>query len=138
MVEVWRYCHTGNIPALTTGKQAFRRLRLKCELHSCQGTMRLLVLTAQKRKRPQKRSLVEAVGLEPAVSSTRTKKNAFFDYQTLHIARIFRKIVSFCTLFPLFPYRTFPVVVSYVVKPKMMIKIGAAGAFGKPTLLLIN
>ena len=53
---------------------------------------------------------------ELQASGTRTAIFAFFDYQTLHIVRIFRKIVLFCTLFPLFPYRTIPVVVSYVVK----------------------
>ena len=71
---------------------------------------------------------VEAAGLEPTVSSTRTVIFAFFDYQTLHIARIFQKIVSFCTLFPSFPYRTILVVVSYVVKTK----IGLKAASGEP------
>ena len=79
-----------------------------------------------------------SVEIRLQASSTRTAIFSFFDYQTLHIARIFGKIVSFCTPVPFIPYRIFPVVVSYVVNPKMMIKIGAAGAFGKPTLLLIN
>ena len=56
---------------------------------------------------------------ELQASSTRTAIFAFFDYQTLHIARIFRKIVSFCTLFPLFPNSPIPVVVSYVVKTEI-------------------
>ena len=39
-----------------------------------------------------------------------------FDYQSLHIAHIFRKIASFCTFVPLFTRRKILVVVSYVVK----------------------
>ena len=43
-------------------------------------------------------------------------KNMFFEHHCLHIVRIFREITLFCTLFPLFPYSAFPVVISYVVK----------------------
>ena len=74
-------------------------------------------------KRPSKTVfLVEVWRFELQASSTRTAIFAFFDYQTLHIARIFRKIVSFCTLFSLFPNTPIPVVVSYVVKPKIRLK----------------
>ena len=66
--------------------------------------------------------MVEAAGLEPTVSSTRSRKNMFFEHHCLHIVRIFREITPFCTLFPLFPYRTIPVVVTYVVKPKIRLK----------------
>ena len=66
--------------------------------------------------------LVEAAGLEPTVSSSRSRNNMFFEHNCLHIVRIFREITLFCTLFPLFPYRTFPVVVSYVVKPFLLCK----------------
>ena len=59
---------------------------------------------------------------ELQASSTRSRKNMFFEHHCLHIVRIFREITPFCTLFPLFPYRTFPVVVSYVVKPKIRLK----------------
>jgi hypothetical protein len=59
--------------------------------------------------------LVEVWRFELQASSTQTAIFAFFDYQTLHIARIFQKIVSFCTLFPLFTCRKILVVVSYVV-----------------------
>ena len=81
--------------------------------------------TYQKEKRTARvlfSFLVEVWRFELQASSTRTAIFVFFDYQTLHIARIFRKFVSFCTLFPLFPYRTFPVVVSYVVKLKIRLK----------------
>ena len=64
----------------------------------------------------------EAAGLEPTVSSTRTRKNMFFEHHCLHIVRIFREIASFCTFVPFIPYRTFPVVVSYVVKLKIRLK----------------
>ena len=80
-------------------------------------------LLRQNEKRPSKTVfLVEAAGLEPTVSSTRSRKNVFFEHHCLHIVRIFREITPFCTLFPLFPYRTFPVVVSYVVKSKIRLK----------------
>ena len=68
--------------------------------------------------------LVEVAGLELAASSTRSRKNIFSEHFYLHIARIFRKIISFCTFIPLFPYRTFPVVVSYVVKARRTVKSG--------------
>ena len=66
--------------------------------------------------------MVEVAGLELAASSTRSRKNVFFEHHCLHIVRIFRENAPFCTLFPLFPYRTIPVVVSYVVKPKIRLK----------------
>ena len=66
--------------------------------------------------------LVEVAGLELAASSSRSRKNMFFEHHCLHIVRIFREITPFCTLFPLFPYRTIPVVVTYVVKPKIQLK----------------
>ena len=66
--------------------------------------------------------LVEVAGLELAASSTRSRKNMFFEHHCLHIVRIFREIASFCTLFPLFPNSPIPVVVSYVVKTKMRLK----------------
>ena len=61
--------------------------------------------------------LVEVWRFELQASSTRTAVFMFFEHFCLHIARIFREIVSFCTFVPFIPYRTFPVVVSYVVKP---------------------
>ena len=66
--------------------------------------------------------LVEATRLELAISSSRTRKNMFFEHFCLHIVRIFREIVSFCAFVPFIPYRTFPVVVSYVVKLKIRLK----------------
>ena len=79
----------------------------------------------QNEKRPSKTVfLVEAAGLEPTVSSTRSRKNVFFEHHCLHIVRIFRKIISFCTFVPFIPYRTFLVVVSYVVKPRRIVKSG--------------
>ena len=66
--------------------------------------------------------MVEAAGLEPTVSSSRTAIFMFFEHYCLHIIRIFRKTTPFCTFVPLFPYRTIPVVVSYVVKPKIRLK----------------
>ena len=41
------------------------------------------------------------------------------DFHCLHVVRIFRETASFCTLVPPAPYRTFPVVVSYVLKTEM-------------------
>ena len=52
------------------------------------------------------------------------EKICFFEHHCLHIVRIFREITPFCTLFPLFPYRTIPVVVSYVVKPGRTVTSG--------------
>ena len=66
--------------------------------------------------------MVEVAGLELAASSTRSRKNMFFEHHCLHIVRIFREIVSFCTFVPFIPYRTFLVVVSYVVKLKIRLK----------------
>ena len=66
--------------------------------------------------------LVEVAGLELAASSTRSRKNMFFEHHCLHIVRIFREIISFCTFVPFIPYRTFLVVVSYVVKPFLLCK----------------
>ena len=84
---------------------------------------------AKNKKKPQKHRVfkgfvVEVWRFEPTVSGTRSRKFIFFDYQTLHIARIFRKTVSFCTLFPLFPNSPIPVVVSYVVKTEIAVKSG--------------
>ena len=66
--------------------------------------------------------MVEVTGFEPAASWSRSRKNMFFEHHCLHIVRIFREITPFCTLLPLIPYRTIPVVVSYVVKPKIRLK----------------
>jgi len=63
-----------------------------------------------------------ACSVGPVATNTRSRKNVFFEHHCLHIVRIFREITPFCTLFPLFPYRTIPVVVSYVVKPKIRLK----------------
>ena len=68
--------------------------------------------------------MVEVTGFEPAASWSRSRKNMFFEHHCLHIVRIFRENAPLCTLFPLFPYRTIPVVVSYVVKPGRTVKSG--------------
>ena len=72
------------------------------------------------------RLCLRAVG-EPAASWSRSRKNMFFEHHCLHIVRIFRESAPFFTLFPLFPYRTFPVVVSYVVKPFLLCKLFDSG-----------
>ena len=74
--------------------------------------------------------LVEVWRFELQASSTRTRKNMFFEHFCLHIVRIFRGIISFCTFVPFIPYRTFPVVVSYVVKLKIRLK-AENGELGK-------
>ena len=119
MVEAVGFSPEANIPAFATEKQAFRRLRLKNELLLASQECSSHHPHRQKTKESHKGSLfflVEVWRFELQASSTRSKKNAFFDYQTLHIARIFRKIVSFFTPVPLFTCRKILVVVSYVVK----------------------
>ena len=64
-------------------------------------------------------------------------KNIFFEHYCLHIVRIFRENAPFFTLFPLFPYRTIPVVVSYVVKPKIRLKAKKESR-SKPFLSITN
>ena len=82
--------------------------------------------------------MVEVAGLELAASSTRSRKNVFFEHHYLHIVRIFRENAPFCTLFPLFPYRTFPVVVRYVVKPRRRVKSGKRRALESLSFPLTN
>ena len=68
--------------------------------------------------------MVEVWRFELQASSTLCKKNEFFDYQTLHIVRIFRENPHFCTLYPMLPCGKIFVVVSYVVKPQRRVENG--------------
>ena len=131
-----------NILTLAAYERARRALRGECEPNSRAGKMRTNISNEpsanivkmrevgsrpcrlrQNKKRPSKTVfLVEATRLELAISSTRSRKNMFFEHHCLHIVRIFREIISFCTFVPFIPYRTFPVVVSYVVKLKIRLK----------------
>ena len=130
---------TQRYPRPAPDKQACRSSDRICELHSASQSEVLITHTNKKKKRVTRTLfsfLVEVWRFELQASSTRTAIFAFFDYQTLHIARIFRKIVSFCTLVPFIPYRTFPVVVSYVVKLKIRLKAenGESGKAFSPHL----
>ena len=115
-----------NIPITRLWWASSPRLRLECEptllTQRCPSRYTDLEQKNKDFRKGNPSFLVEAAGLEPTVSSTRSRKNMFFEHHCLHIVRIFRKITPFCTLFPLFPYRTFPVVVSYVVKPFLLCK----------------
>ena len=85
----------------------------------------LITHTGKKQKRTTRALfsfLVEVWRFELQASSSRSRKNMFFEHHCLHIVRIFREIASFCTFVPFIPYRTFLVVVSYVVKLKIRLK----------------
>ena len=112
-----------NIFALAAYERAWRALRGACELLCAPHKWSSCSQHQAKSKRQLWRAvfcfLVEVWRFELQASSTRTRKNMFFEHFYLHIVRIFREIVSFCTFVPFIPYRTFPVVVSYVVKLKI-------------------
>ena len=65
-------------------------------------------------------------------------KKYVFEHHCLHIERIFRENAPFCTLFLLFSYRTFPVVVSCVVEPRRTVKSEKRRALSNLFSLLIN
>ena len=54
LVEVWRYCLWSRISALVAEKQAFRRLRLKNEPHSCKARGGFSSSPPQQRKKTAK------------------------------------------------------------------------------------
>ena len=64
----------GNIPALAAGKQAFRRLRLECALHSASQSEARTIHIGEKEKRVTRTLfsfLVEVWRFELQASSTR-------------------------------------------------------------------
>ncbi len=119
LVEVWRYTSCEDILLLRLTSELVDLRKGYANSFVLRTNVVLITHTNKKEKRTARALfsfLVEVWRFELQASSTRSQLKKFFIQFCAHIARSFRKNISFCTMFPLFTCRKIPVVVSYVVK----------------------